>query len=235
MTAAERTKEVVQHTSFLCNVYLFSGFFFPASDDIDIKYKYKYSAVSKSSAPNREWTKDGAGPYHTVDYFDSVTLTEGGNILDELYNDSNEDTHTVISNSTHGVLAFASAGKEVSASDQIAWIEREWSALIYIKAMSDLAGNKFKAKSSLGGLALSSAQSVFNSYTFEIYANSFEMEQETSTPSTSGTEFLVDIIEYVGLFTGICTYSLLVAPARMYLRRGATASLPPSSILQPFR
>jgi hypothetical protein len=111
----------------------------------------------------------------------------------------------VIGNSTHRVLACASAGKEVRASDQIAWVEREWPALICIVAMSDVARIKSKTRSSREGLVLSSAQSVLNSYIFEIYANSFEMEQKKSTLSTSSTDFLVDVIVYVGLFTEIST------------------------------
>lgn len=59
--------------------------------------------------------------------------------------------------------------------------------------------------------------SQYNEYSLEVRLTGFGVEVTSRRPATSAAEFLTDVFEYAGLFTGICAYSALVAPASMYL------------------
>lgn len=187
---------------FYCNVYFFSGFFYPSLDNADISYRFDESA-------DFVWKETGKGPYYTA-----YSWQEGAPML------VGPDPRA-LQNDTYildGIRVYAEEAASVdnssivSPSSSISVID-SWQSAIYSFRRVNIAGKnsyQFKEAISLSvpqkGIAISKTQVSFDFSTFET-------ETILTTPTMSWPEFLTDVFEFVGLFTGICFFTLIVAPA----------------------
>lgn len=188
-------------SDFYCNVYFFSGFFYPTVRNVDISYSYNPSSPSR-------WMRTGTGPYYTAFKWpkgnDVVTGPDVQAMLNDSYSRSGlqffvEDAETA---SDTGFVEEKSAATVMDQERMILTFERV------------LTGNEvqFRTKEAY------SINDPIGSRIAEVYDvlldfSTFATERIKASPTMSWPEFLTDVFEFIGLFTGICIFTLIVAPA----------------------
>jgi hypothetical protein len=217
-STAALVEEVQSTAGFLCNVYFFSGFFFPISGTIEVKYKYGDGGTSNPL--NRRWIQNGAGPFHRIYFEDSAAVVSAQTMTEELARTNAQDT-----SARTRVFVYAldsSLDRLPDIKDHVVSLSDRKPVILFFTRSLDHGEPGYKAEATIGRRLLAFENAMFADYALEMGFSSFNMQVTTRRPATSVAEFLSDVFEYAGLFTGICAYSILVAPARMYLRRPAT-------------
>lgn len=216
----QRTYQIAL-ASFLCNVYFASGYFYPKPQEADIRYLFDFDT--------EVWHAIGRGPYHNVSFRDSAigqgrrSTTQSANSAFDSFDARKEleNINTYV-NFVKSLLVFAkdpTDGNLPRYSDRIgALSEQKQTAFLFSKSI-DGARVVYDSYSSSGSQYLEMVPERF--YMFDVVLDflDFRLSVISRQATTSVAEFIADIFEYAGLFTGICAYSLLVGPARMYLRR----------------
>lgn len=193
---------VPKRADFYCNVYFFSGFFYPSENKAQISYKY-------TGLPE-VWTKTGAGPYYTGYVWETTEPMQVGPSSKILNRDSYafggirlyvEDPDTV------------NNSRPISPQTQFTLLDRfSESTLITIKKMLVLGQVKYDVQSKITEVAVFQDKPVdlFHlGFDFDL----FELERVYTYSTMTWSEYLTDVFEYIGLFTGVCIFTLIVAPA----------------------
>lgn len=60
---------------------------------------------------------------------------------------------------------------------------------------------------------------TYREYQVNVELESNDTKTVATKPSMSFVEYLTDLMEFAGLFTGVCLFSIMVAPANVYLTR----------------
>lgn len=202
--------ELGKQISFLCNVYFFSGFFYPKAPNVDVSYVY--------TEPNNRsllgWSPKGNGPYHRLYFSDSSEKT--GTMREEL-----QEVTAGALDSKSRVFVFAidnSFDRLPTIKDLASVLADRITISLEFTCNENHGTPGYTSKANFGRQYLPMGLALYNEYSIEMSVSGFEVEVTTRRPATSVAEFLTDCFEYAGLFMGVCAYSVLVAPARMYLR-----------------
>lgn len=201
----------------LCNLFFFSGYFFPVKPGTEVRYSYDINEKL-----------DAWKPLGDVDNFITVqnAITTGvGAVVDrqavyeEMVTGSHLEGKLMHSISLDVYVVNEAQDQPGMFTDYATSLRQSHQDLLLItkkveneKAMytTSVHGGMQKFFPALG------RSSRFNiSLDFE----TFDTEIITRRPTTSTAEFVTDVFEYIGLFTGVCAYSVLVGPARMYLKK----------------
>lgn len=193
-----------------CNVYLFSGYFYPATKG-EIRYKFML-------AQNRlvgRWHRSGRGPYfpaHYEEWFQILTKrsnlngTIGGELKD--FYISRADVIVSFTNATEsGYLQQLSAQHPGSIAE------------------INLEKAKLKGKEVYSGLSLNTelrrvdTRGVDYVYIMTIGFREFVTREETDQATMSATRFLADFFGLISLFLDISVYTVFVAPIVMRFKR----------------
>lgn len=202
--------ELGKQISFLCNVYFFSGFFYPKARNVDVRYVY--------TEPNNPsllgWSPKGNGPYHRLHFSHSsetaVTMREE---LQEVTAGALDAKSRVF------VFALDNSFDRLPTINDLASILADRITISLEFTRNENHGTPgYTTKANFGRQYLPMGLPLYSEYSIEMGVSGFEVEVTTRRPATSVAEFLTDCFEYAGLFMGVCAYSVLVAPARMYLR-----------------
>ena len=204
-------------TTVLCNIYLFSGYFFPVKPGTEIRYSFDMNGGRES------WKQIGDAKNFLkvnaivgIESFESMNRTK---ILKEMRGQTSSRDFSAkeliifIHSTTTDERAIPSfynldIGLRENHRDTILYEERLDEGIRYYSSFYQDGGRK-----------VFMVPSRFRRYNISLDVKSFLVERIISKPTTSTPEFLTDVFEYIGLFTGICAYSVLVSPARMYLKR----------------
>lgn len=194
---------IAKYADFYCNTYFFSGFFYPSLDNANISYRFT------GELPN-VWEKVGTGPYFSVYRWDPSHPTIVGPSKEALW----RDIYTL-----GGIRLYAEDADALNSSNPVAprtefaVLDRlKGSAVFTFKKMSVLERIEYKVKKTVTHVSEFSVKlvDIFHlGFDFEI----FEMEHVYSYSTMTWSEFVTDIFEFIGLFTGICIFTLIVAPA----------------------
>lgn len=211
--------ELGKEISFLCNVYFFSGYFYPKTDDIDIKYVYN----DPNSRHVLGWYPEGDGPYHRVYYHTENIVGGQGNVNSRLtMRDELQDIAPEAVGARDGVFIYAvdnSLDRLPNINDLASILSQRVTTSVEFTRSEDHGNPGYKTKVNFGRLLLPQGTELFSEYGIEMGFSGFGVEEIFRRPATSVAEFLTDCFEYAGLFTGLCAYTVVVAPARMYLKR----------------
>lgn len=212
----EPHRRLLAQASVICNLYLFSGYFFPVKPGTETRYSYDIDGGLYS------WRQLG----HDSNYLivQSVkTLFFDGNITREkvLRQMTEESMEGVkLEDTSINVYVVDQATDPPGAYKDFATsLRQNHRDVLLITEHVDNGQKRYTASVQLGIRKLFEVVGRFNRFNISLDFATFETEIVTRRPTTSTPEFLTDIFEYVGLFTGVCAYSVLVGPARMYLRR----------------
>lgn len=203
--------------SVFCNLYLFSGHFFPVKPGTAVRYKY-------TRADGIDGWKQVGNPANFLTWDDNRYVFrkhafDSKNILNEMRFGSGHSS-SAISISPIDIYALSSNNKEKPSFSEFAGpiLEGKRNVLMFSKRIDD-GVVRYSNKMQSGEEKVFAAGQRFARFNLSLDYESFETLVVVRRPTTSTAEFFTDVFEYIGLFTGICAYSVLVSPARMYLKR----------------
>ncbi|PXF49899.1 hypothetical protein BWQ96_00059 [Gracilariopsis chorda] len=191
-----------QFFDFCCNVYFFSGFFYPSSDLADISYEYVPDSTEK-------WVQTGDGPYFSAFAWKANDHQIPGPSRDALEKDYfTLDSIEIFAEDADGINRTAA----ISPRTKISAISAAQTALYKFKRVTNQGKNEYEIRRS------TSNSQGYQSTTIDVYDlhfdfDTFETKTILTTPTMTWPEFITDVFEFVGLFTGICIFTLIVAPA----------------------
>lgn len=193
---------------FYCNVYFFSGFFYPNLDNANISYRYS------GKAPNF-WEKAGSGPYFSAYTWERDDMPFVGPKEEGLRKDSF---------SFGGLRLYAEdvesidRWQPVSPSTGFANIDRHVvSTTFTFKKMIVDGRVEYRVTQSHSVIAETDLN-VVDLFSLGFDFELFEVERVYTYSTMTLSEFVTDIFEFLGLFTGICIFTLVVAPANRKLK-----------------
>lgn len=193
---------VPKRADFYCNVYFFSGFYYPSLTDAQISYKY-------TGLPE-VWTKTGAGPYYTGYMWETSDLMQVGPNSEILDRDSY---------AFGGIRLFAedpdtvNKSKPVSPQTQFTLLDRfSVSTMITIRKVLVLGEVKYEVRSKVDDL-VGYGDMMIDRFHLGFDFDLFELERVYTYSTMTWSEYITDVFEYIGLFTGVCIFTLIVAPA----------------------
>lgn len=201
---------VSRSAEFYCNTYFFSGFFYPSLDRANISYRFS------GEMPNI-WEQVGSGPYFSVYSWDPDDSVVVGPNTETLW----RDTYTL-----GGIRLYAedadtaSPSRIVSPLTEFAVLDHLIAGCVFtFRKVNTLGRIQYPVKKSVTHRAESEIKLVdFFRIGFDF--ESYEVERIYAYATMSWTEYVTDIFEFIGLFTGICIFTLLVVPATHIKRDG---------------
>lgn len=209
-------KHLAQAT-VLCNLYFFSGLFFPVEEGTEVRYSYDVNRGLEA------WQGLGnSSNFIQVQTLQTIYMT--GNVSRETIlkemSEGQDVSGLIFSDTSIHVYTVEDAKTPPGAFTDFATSLREnHQDVLLVSRRIDSGVVRHTTSLQLGIRRVFEAVGRFRRYNISLDFERFETEVVTRRPTTSTPEFLTDVFEYIGLFTGICAYSVLVGPARMYLRR----------------
>lgn len=187
---------------FYCNTYFFSGFFYPSLDNASISYRYN------PDHPDL-WEKTGDGPYYSAYTWEADAPLLLGPDVRAL----ERDTYTLSSIRLFAEEAEAANNSRiVSPETAISILDMTSTSLYTFKKVNVRGKNEYRVKEGLSQSPKLNFR-VVDHFQVNMDFSTFETEKILTAPTMSWPEFLTDVFEFVGLFTGICIFTLIVAPA----------------------
>lgn len=206
--------------SVLCNLYFFSGHFFPVESGKETKYIYDLNGGVNS------WKEVG----NTSNFFRSVSDSKLVSdvdvsreaILKSMTQESREEAFVIADAGIQIFKVDDPSSSPGAYKDFVRSLRRNHRDTLSFTKKIDNGVSTYATSFHYGEQKIFKAVGLHRRYNISLDYKTFDTEVITRRPATSTAEFLTDVFEYVGLFTGICAYSVLVGPARMYLKRKPT-------------
>lgn len=193
---------VPTRADFYCNVYFFSGYFYPSLDNAHISYQY-------TGLPD-VWTKSGKGPYYTGYTWEVNEPMQVGPNLETL----TKDTYTF-----GGIRMYAedpdgvNLSYPVSPHTEFTLLDRfSISTMITFKKMLVLDRVEYNVREKINEV-IGYEDKLVDWYHLGFDFELFELERVYTYSTMTWSEYITDVFEFIGLFTGICIFTLIVAPA----------------------
>ncbi len=198
--------DYVAGMAFACNVYFYTGYFYPTEGAPDIRYRYEHV--------NKSWVQTGSGPFYTTRVWDqnAKDIIGPGNLGVEI--DRYTTNHAQIlfqdpdfNNSRHFVPIEAKIANIESSRALFLDVERreERGKIGYIVDVQSIGTQTGE------GLAVSG-------FTVGMAYRSKFTQRVSSVATMAWSSYLTDVFEFVGLFTGVCVFTLFVAPAHTLVK-----------------
>lgn len=207
--------KIEAEASVLCNLFFFSGVFYPVREKERVRYRFDLGKGVEAWEPlgdskNFVTLKVRSG-FHRIK---SMNRTK---VLADFRLDNLDDIH--LTRSSVRIYSVDKTTIQPTSAD-LSGVLRENAddVMVYTKQVESDHGH-FSTRLQRGTARVLKVQSRFQRFNISLDFAAFDVEVNHRVPTTTWAEFLTDVFEYVGLFTGICAYSLLVSPAKMYLRR----------------
>lgn len=198
-----RNYDVSNTVDFYCNVYFFSGVFYPLLSETNISYRFD------NQGPEI-WEKTGEGPYYSA-----FSWNEG----DPLLVGPNEDVLVRDTYTLGGISLFANKITErketklVSPSSGFAVMDRTMASALYLFKELEVLGNVEYEVSELISELVHGPKNMLDIFLLKFDFQTFEVERVFMYATMTWSEYITDIMEFLGIFTGICVFTLIVAPA----------------------
>lgn len=209
--------KIEMEATVFCNLFFLSGTFYPVRNEERIRYSFDLGRGVDSWMPigdpnNFLDVKIGAGK-HWVDNINRTKMLSDFKLIDVA------DTARV-SHMSVNIYSVVNTTTTQPTSRHFSGLLRENTndVMVYTKKVES-GVVEFSSRLQRGAARVFQGQSRFFRSNLSLDFAAFDVEDSVKVPTTTWAEFLTDVFEYVGLFTGICAYSVLVAPAKVYLRR----------------
>lgn len=209
-TVMARKMFASHYIDFYCNVYFFSGFFYPVVNAGNISYLY-------NGVHPEYWERLGSGPYFSA-------YTWGTN--SDLINGPNMETLKRDSFSLNGIRMFVEDAETVDMTKAVkpntgfAIVDRFTGSTVFTFKKMIVDGRvEYRVKESLRRTN-EDKLSLVDVFCVGLDFDLFEVERLYNYSTMTLSEFVTDIFEYIGLFTGICIFTLIVAPANRKPKSG---------------
>lgn len=218
--AFERLKDeellVKAQADVICNLYLFSGVFYPVEPNTEVHYSFNMSngihAWKMLDDESRYLAVKPALMSST-----SKRKVNRTTILNEIRM-SADMTETKNPPLSIGMYIVGNDSTRPNSKVFAAQLRENHHDMLLFSGRIEEYVPRYMTKLQMGSQKLFMALSPYRRYNVSLDFASFDIEVSVKVPTTTVAEFLTDVFECIGLFTGVCAYSLLVSPARMYLR-----------------
>lgn len=186
---------------FACNVYFFTGYFYPTEGEHDIRYRFEVS--------NKSWVPIGRGPYYKIrnwapDARDLIGPGHAG-VEQDLYTTSNSyvlfQDPDALPNSTF-----------VPLNNKVWHIESGTALFLDLKRLNMRGKIKYQVRTKQLEMLETETLAV-SGFSVTIRSLSRVTEDISSVSTIGWSQYVTDVFEFIGLFTGVCVFTLLVAPA----------------------
>jgi len=119
-----------------------------------------------------------------------------------------------------GLAPAAAAGVPLAAGDRIGAIPPQSLTTFGLdKLVDDQNGARWSPSTTAAADVELLAANSWHHFWVELRVGSFIERTIERRPATSTTQFLAAVVELLGLFTGICIYTIVVLPAQMVARK----------------
>jgi len=119
-----------------------------------------------------------------------------------------------------GLAPAAAAGVPLAAGDRIGAIPPQSLTTFGLdKLVDDQSGARWSPSTTASADVELLAANSWHHFWVELRVGSFIERTIERRPATSTTQFLAAVVELLGLFTGLCIYSIVVLPAQMVARK----------------
>lgn len=216
----DNVRKNIAQASVFCNLYFFSGYFFPVKPGTEVRYSFDMNGGIESWKPLGD-------PVNFLEVHPSFSLfnmvqTNRTHFLNQIQ--SPIQTSKLSEDMTIHIYAKNrnSGASQPAFKDFVSALRQNQRDVILFKKSTDSGISRYSSAVQLGSKKLFRTEGRFRRFNISFDYSTFETEVITRRPTTSVSEFLTDVFEYIGLFTGVCAYSVLVSPARMYLKLAKT-------------
>ena len=188
-------------------MYFHSGYFYPNSEE-DIRYRMREEGTGTDI--KYSWVPQGEGPYYSPPWdltaSSNTTLTDN----DSIWGTDALELYAQVSDE-------AQKQRYVSSTDYLASLERGSHASLRFTQV--LEENKLKFEHSITFTSVPEASRTYTEFNVNVELGSNSTKTFEMKPTMSFVEYLTDLMDFAGLFTGVCLFSIMVAPANIYLKR----------------
>lgn len=193
----------------VCSVYFFSGYFYPSEDAGKVQFEWKQGQAGYGS-----WHSIGSKKYTKYNYSPAAPFFSGPG-SDSLH----KDTSFSKSIELYYEDSASVSGKEtnrVNADSQMSILKGPSSSFVYLDRTEKPDGAlEYQAKvSTSADVFPASSGSAFKIWTVGFDYLEFATKSITEQPTMSWPEYVTDVFEFIGLFTGVCVFSMIVAPSQ---------------------
>lgn len=193
--------DYVEGLMVACNVYFYAGHFYPTQGNPDIRYRFEIS--------NRSWVQTGRGPYFKT----GIRAKKAKGLVGPGHTAVEKDLYT-ISNShvlfqdpdKVGTSAFVPLSKKISH------VEFDTNLFLDVERQNERGTIIYQVHPQEIGKLLSGSP-VMSGFTVAVAYRSGLTEKISSVSTIGWSQYVTDVFEFIGLFTGVCVFTLLVAPA----------------------
>lgn len=194
--------DFIESMLFACNVYFYAGYFYPTAGTPDIRYRYEHN--------NRSWVATGSGPFFGIRTWDknAPDLTGPGlsGVDRDLYTTSSAQILFQDPDSVGN-------SKFVPMTAKIANVEAGDVTFLDVDRVEERGTISYSVNVQQVGTQTQESTG-FSSYYIGISYRTPYTQSVQTVATMNWPEFLTDVFEFVGLFTGVCIFTLLVAPAQ---------------------
>lgn len=204
--------------SVYCNLYFLSGVFYPIEPGTQIRYSFNRSDGVNAWKMLEDESKYLKIPRNIQIGIDDAAGINETTFLDAMHNVSAMNFE-IASKASVNIFSVEKSTSRPGVMDFSGVLRDGFSdTLLYTKTIEQ-GTTRFKSTVQLESQKQFLVMSPYDRLNVSLDFASFNVAVNVKVPTTTLAEFLTDVFEYVGLFTGICAYSLLVSPARIYLQR----------------
>lgn len=194
----------------LCSVYFFSGYFYPSEDEGEVSFKW-VPEPSVNGILEGSWVSTGSRKYSRIIHkLDEPFVSGPGSESvqkDAYFSRSIEiyfEDATVVTEKNHQVNSNAPAVIVGGPSDSLVYLGR--------KEQTDGSFEYSAKASSIEEIFTSNG--LFTTWKLGFDYREFSTTTVTEQATMSWPEYVTDCFEFVGLFTGVCIFSMIVAPSQ---------------------
>lgn len=193
-------------TIFACNIYFYSGYFYPTETPTDVRYRYEDS--------NKSWVESGQGPYYRPLAWpvDAPALIGPGHrtVENDLY--STDVSYVLIENPDIVRPGNGSKPGFVDFTNKISHVEANIAQAFTLERRNRQGVIEYRTEAAPPRL-LRSTKLPMQSFSISLAYKSGLTEYIDSIATESWSQYMTDVFEFIGLFTGVCVFTMLVAPA----------------------
>lgn len=184
-----------------CNVYLFSGYFYPSTAP-DVRFSF--------NGPSLRWTRSGKGPYYPASFSEYHTKTKGI-LLNPSMVIGKEKYESVSSLSGANLYIMTNASRVGNAETMAVLSPAEIASISFSR--NDINGKEvFQTEVLRSFLEYRDKRAASYVYFVDFRFKSFFTRLITKQQAMSWTAFLADFFGLTSLFLDISVYTLIVAP-----------------------
>ncbi|CAN8065515.1 unnamed protein product [Agarophyton chilense] len=205
-----RDSRMVDQADMFCNVYMFSGYFYP-STSVGVRYRF--------NSENFTWERSGAGPYYPKD-FSSISgkqaalssLTHSAIIGDEVLEERalypGQNIFVMTNCSEDGTIELLG----VVPAAKIAVLQLERNLILG-------QNESFQSQTVLEDVRSGDVRAQADVYVIEVSMLSFLTKVVGKQLSVSWSAFIADFFGLTSLFLDVSVYTLIISPLVMRARK----------------